>query len=84
MDKNKKHFEKRAKSRQTNIVFQNKGLLIDINIRDMEVGEIDLQGYISKNFELISKSKIEEILKKYLKNYLAGGGFNNGGLSNIQ
>ena len=66
------------------MVFQNKGLLIDINIRDMEVGEIDLQGYISKNFELISKSKIEEVLMKYLKNYLAGAGFNNGELNNIQ
>ncbi|HJH27720.1 MAG TPA: hypothetical protein C5S37_13385, partial [Methanophagales archaeon] len=41
------------------------------------IKKIDLYEYTSKDVESISKDEIEEIVMKYLKNYLARGGFNN-------
>jgi len=48
------------------------------------IKKIDLHEYTSKDVELISKDELEEIVMKYLKKYMARGGFNNGRLNNIQ
>ena len=42
------------------------------------IKKADLYEYTTKDVELITKDEVEEIVMKYLKNYLAGGGFNNG------
>ena len=47
------------------------------------IKKIDLHEYTSNDVELISKDEIEGIVMKYLKNYLARGGFNNDRLNNI-
>jgi FlaA1/EpsC-like NDP-sugar epimerase len=47
------------------------------------IKKVDLHGYTSKDVELISKEEIEEIVMKYLKNYLARGGFSNDMLNDI-
>ncbi len=75
MNKIKKHHKERGENRQTNRVFPNKRLLIDFNRSDNGVGNIDLHGYTPKNIELISKDKIEEIIRTYFKNYQVGGLF---------
>ena len=47
------------------------------------IKKIDLYEYTSEDVEIISKDDIEEIVMKYLKKYLARGGFNNGRLNDI-
>jgi putative hydrolase len=48
-----------------------------------DIKKIDLHEYTSKDVELISKDELEEIVMKYLKKYLARGGFNNSNIENV-